>query len=149
MHATIVLLLALSAIPLTPQQDAKIKRLEDKFMAPCCYSQSIREHMSLEAEQMREEVTAMVVSGKSEQEIINYYKAKYGETILVVPDGMAGRLTFGIPVAVFVASLCLVLLALRRSTTRKAAVIAEPALNIPDEELQGIRRQIRDEIGEG
>ena len=64
--------LALSAnlTSLTPSQIATIHRLEDRLMAPCCYPQTIREHQSEVAKQMREEVTEMVSEGKSEKEII-------------------------------------------------------------------------------
>lgn len=148
MYATIALLLISFAAPLTPQQDAQVKKLEDKLMAPCCYSQTIREHMSMEAEQMREEVTAMVVSGKSDREILNYYKAKYGETILVVPDGAAGRWTFGIPIAVLLASLGLVFFVLRRSFIGKKVVVAHVLPDGLDEVTLRLQRKIRAEIGE-
>jgi cytochrome c-type biogenesis protein CcmH len=148
MYATIALLLAVSAGSITPQQDVKIKKLEDKLMAPCCYSQTIREHMSQEAEQMREEVTAMVVSGKSDKEILSYYKTKYGETILVVPDGTAGTLTYGIPITVFLASLGLVLFVLRKSVHARRPAMAQAPPAALDEETLRIRRQIRAEIGE-
>jgi len=91
----------------TPEQDKTIKQLEDTLMAPCCYSQTIRVHMSAEAEQMREEVTDMVLAGKSKAQIINFYRAKYGETILVVPDGTAGRFAFGVPAGVLLAASCM------------------------------------------
>ena len=90
-HLITIILIAGALTP-TPEQAKTIVKLEDKLMAPCCYSQTIRVHMSAEAKQMREEVTYMVIAGKCEQGIIKYYKAKYGETILVVPDGGAARL---------------------------------------------------------
>ncbi len=102
--------------PLTRDQSATIRKIEGRLMAPCCYTQTIRDHDSQVAEEMREEVTAMVVSGKSEQEIITYYRAKYGETILVVPDGMSGGLLTFTPVMFFVASTGLLLFFIRRST---------------------------------
>jgi cytochrome c-type biogenesis protein CcmH len=148
MFAAIILLMAMNASPLSQQQNAKIEKLENKLMAPCCYSQTIREHRSQEAEQMREEVTAMVVSGKSDREILDYYKTKYGETILVVPDGTAGALTYGIPIVVFVASLGLVVFALRRSFTGKRSAFAQVSPGQPDAETLRIQRQIRAEIGE-
>ena len=77
---------------LTPDQLARIRKIEGRLMAPCCYTQTIRDHDSQVAVDMRNEVTAFVASGKSEQDIITYYRTKYGETILVVPDGMSGGL---------------------------------------------------------
>jgi cytochrome c-type biogenesis protein CcmH len=149
MHIAVSLLLAVSSIPLTAGQRARIDKLENKFMAPCCYTQTIREHNSQEAEQMREEVTSMVASGKSEQEIIGYYKAKYGETILVVPDGMSGALTYLIPVGVFVLSSGFLIFAIRRSIhTKTLAMETMPSLT-SEAEWQTIRNKIRAETGEG
>ena len=119
-------------------------------MAPCCYTQNIREHMSQEAAQMREEVTQMVLAGRSDREILNYYKAKYGETILVVPDGIAGGLTFGIPVAAtLLATGILIGLAVYRTRRRPAAAVATQAEGpeaISPELLERIRRESNSEI---
>jgi cytochrome c-type biogenesis protein CcmH len=149
MHIAVSLLLALSSIPLTAGQSAKINKLENKFMAPCCYTQTIHDHNSQEAEQMREEVTFMVASGKSEQEIVSYYKAKYGETILVVPDGIAGTLTYLIPIAVFALSSGLLLFVIRRSIRTKAVAMETIPSLASEAEWQTIRNKIRAETGEG
>jgi cytochrome c-type biogenesis protein CcmH len=122
MLKSLILLAALSTISLTPSQMAKIRKIEGRLMAPCCYTQTIRDHDSQVAEEMREEVTGLVASGKSEDEIITYYRQKYGETILVVPDGAAGRLTFGIPVTVFLLASCILVFAIRKSA--RAGVLA-------------------------
>lgn len=133
---------------ITPALEARIKRLENRLMAPCCYTQTIREHQSQEAEEMREEVTAMVFAGKSEQEIISYYRSKYGETILVVPDGMSGRLLTFTPILIFVASTGLLFVYFRRSARPRPAA-TDPAQ--PEEsslEFQRFRETIRAESGE-
>jgi cytochrome c-type biogenesis protein CcmH len=134
--------------PLTHDQVAKIRKIEGRLMAPCCYTQTILEHQSQEAEQMRGEVTAFVASGKSEQEIVTYYRTKYGETILVVPDGITGRLAFGIPVAVFLAAFGLLFFAIRRSTRARVFAVAEFFLSRPEAEKLALQDKIRAEIGE-
>jgi len=100
-------------VSLTSKQIALIRKIEGRVMAPCCYTQTIRDHDGQVAVEMRAEVTALVASGKSEQEIITYYRTKYGETILVVPDGLQGRLLPGFPIAAFLASILLLLLYIR------------------------------------
>ena len=124
MHLSIALLLALTTAPLSPTQNATIRKIEGRIMAPCCYTQTILEHQSQVAEDMREEVTAMVASGKNEPEIIEYYRTKYGETILVVPDGWSGRLLTFTPVLIFFASAGLVLFLIRRSIPARVTVEA-------------------------
>ena len=134
--------------PLTRDQSATIRKIEGRLMAPCCYTQTIRDHDSQVAEEMREEVTAMVVSGKSEQEIITYYRAKYGETILVVPDGMSGGLLTFTPVMIFVASTGLLLFFIRRSTSARDVTVPQLLPNTPEAERLKIQERIRAEIGE-
>ena len=130
------LILLSSSAPLTLQQGAQVRRVEESLLAPCCYSQSVAQHMSAEAEQMRHEVTQMVASGRSEMEIINHYKALYGERILIVPDGRTGIILFALPSLISFACLGALLLFLRkmlrarrnadvRSTTEERGRVAE------------------------
>ena len=135
--------------PLTREQVTLIRKIEGRLMAPCCYTQTIRDHDSQVAAEMREEVTTMVVSGKSEQEIITYYRAKYGETILVVPDGMSGGLLTFTPVMIFVASTGLLLFFIRRSTSARDVTIPQLLVHRPEAEMLAIQEKIRTEIGEG
>lgn len=153
MRLTIALLLALITLPLaaqsiTPQQNAKIKHLERKLMAPCCYTQTISEHMSREAEQMREEVTQMVLAGKSEQEIIDYYKAKYGDIILVVPDGNSGIVLFTAPYLFLILGAIALVLLLRLAIRRRKAALQPITLHALDPQWLAMRDRIRAEIGE-
>ena len=148
MRATLALAIALSFSSLTPQQSTTVNRLEHKLMAPCCYSQTIAEHMSSEAAQMRDEVTAMVAAGKSEQEIISYYKTKYGETIVVTPDGVSGKIAFGVPVLVFALASLLLAFVLRRGTRARYGTASStlPAASASDH--SDVIRRIRSELGD-
>lgn len=144
MKALIAFLFFLNLFWQSTDQNRRIRKLEESLMAPCCYSQNIREHMSQEAAQMRDEVTQMVLAGKSDGEIFNFYKAKYGETILAVPDGVAGGLTFGIPVAASLLAtgilIGLVFYRTRRPVQAPAVQAKCPEV-IPPEILERIRRE--------
>jgi len=98
-------------------QTAQIQKVEKRLLAPCCYTQSIAEHGSDIAVQMRGEVEAMVTEGKSESEIVEHYRGIYGDRILVVPDGLTGRILFSLPVAI-AALACLVLFVCFRKMLR-------------------------------
>lgn len=133
---------------LTPQQQAQVKHLEQSLLAPCCYSQSIAQHMSGAAAQMRDEVTNMVASGMSEQEIIAHYKAVYGDQILIVPDGRTGRVLYALPVLIFVAAMGVLLLVFRKmlhGKTGPPALAGMPNLHNPQSHF---REQIERETGE-
>ena len=133
-------LLLLAIFALTLDQDRRIKKLEESLMAPCCYSQPIREHMSMEAAQMRDEVSNMVLSGRSDREILAFYESKYGKTILVVPNGMAGLLAFGIPIGVALIATVLAAFYILRSVHNRSAIrnLAAPTASEPIELAYGI-----------
>ena len=143
-------LLLFAIFALTPDQDRRITKLEDSLMAPCCYSQSIREHMSLEAAQMRDEVSNMVLAGRSDQEILAYYQSKYGKTILVVPGGMAGLLAFGVPIGVALIATGLAAFYVLWSVHKRSAIrnLAAPTASEPisAEMLKRIRSELQDDI---
>ncbi|HTQ59284.1 MAG TPA: cytochrome c-type biogenesis protein CcmH [Candidatus Solibacter sp.] len=144
----VALLLFSNALPLTLQQSAELKKVEDSLLAPCCYTQSIAVHTSPVAAQMRQEVAEMVASGKSEAEIIGHYKALYGERILIIPDGSAGVVLFVLPVAVFLVSLGILLLFLRKMRGKCTASPPGPALAEFDPAWDAIRAEIERETGE-
>ena len=133
---------------LTSQQQAQVKHLEQSLLAPCCYSQSIAQHMSGAAAQMREEVTSMVASGMSEQEIIAHYKALYGDQILIVPDGRTGKVLYALPVLIFLVAIGALSLVFRRMLPGKEnSTAVTGALNLcspRDTFREQIERETRD-----
>lgn len=141
-----VFLLLSNTVSLTPQQQAHVKHLEDSLLAPCCYSQSVAQHMSGAAAQMREEITAMVASGMTEQQIIDRYKAIYGDQILIVPDGRTGKILFSMPVVIFLSAIAILLLVLRRMLRGRSRA---PALSTPPTAPQNpFHDQIERETGD-
>jgi len=117
MFEMILVLTLVNPVSLSTAQTAQIQKVEKRLLAPCCYTQSIAEHGSDIAVQMRGEVAEMVASGESESEIVEHYRGIYGDRILIVPDGMTGRILFSLPVAI-AALACLVLFVCFRKMLR-------------------------------
>jgi cytochrome c-type biogenesis protein CcmH len=69
------------------ERQARVLKLESSLLAPCCWAESVSTHRSEVALQMREEIAAFVNAGKTDQEVRDYYKQKYGLRILVEPEG--------------------------------------------------------------
>jgi len=140
-------LLLIAVLSRTPDQNLRIRKLEGSLMAPCCYSQTIDVHMSMEAAQMRDEVSNMVLAGKSDGEILRFYRAKYGETILVVPAGRAGLVAFGVPIGVSLLALSLTVW-IARSMRKRAVYVRtfHPARvqSASPEILERIRRELQE-----
>ncbi len=94
---------------------------------------------------MRSEVTEMVMEGKSEPEIISYYKTEYGESILAVPDGRTGTVAFAIPIIVLPTAALLLFAGIRK----RVSVRPQPARRFQDgldaERLHNLYARIREE----
>ena len=135
-------------LPLTHNQVQLIRKIEGRLMAPCCYTQTIRDHDSQVALQMRDQVTAFVAAGQSEQEIVTYYRTKYGETILVVPDGLEGQFLTILPIFAFLLSVAVLVMFIRRSVSSRDKHIAQIALAGVADERADLKRRIRDELGD-
>lgn len=119
-----------------PVDDAAIRKVESRFVAPCCWQESVEVHQSQIAAQMRDEISGMMRQGKSEDEIVAFYVARYGERILWAPRGRRYFWLIVMPVVVLaIGSLLLAyyLARLRRSKPVAASTAGLPP--IPDEDL--------------
>jgi len=70
-----------------PVSDALSRKVQSRFIAPCCWQESVAVHQSPIADEMRREITEKLRQGRSEDEIIAFYAARYGERILWAPRG--------------------------------------------------------------
>ncbi len=113
------------------KQDAeKAREIEDNLIAPCCWSQPVSQHYSEVAEQIRNEVRAMVAAGKSRDEIMDYYVAKYGERILATPRAKGFNvLVYILPWASLILGAWLVIVLLKKLRAPAAAPSPSP---LPD-----------------
>lgn len=94
---------------------AKAREIEDNLIAPCCWSQTVSQHYSEVSEQIRKEVRAMVEAGKSRDEILDHYVAKYGERILAAPRARGFNvLAYVLPWAALVLGAWLLILLLKK-----------------------------------
>lgn len=102
------------ASALTPDQRSRIAKLENSLLAPCCYSEPVARHRSEVSLAMRAEIQKMVVANKSDREILDLYKNRYGLRVLVEPEGARWWWMHVVPVVAAIVGLGLVLLLLRR-----------------------------------
>lgn len=123
MLAMLVMALALSTQAATgtldTMQTKRIRAVEDSLLSPCCYGAPVSTHMSGIAAQMREEITQMVVEGKSDAEIRQVYVQRYGQQVLAEPPGAKGVILYALPVGVAFAGVFVVILFLRRALKRR------------------------------
>ena len=79
----LLLLMAGAAAPASLEEQAH--DLEGQLIAPCCWRQSVADHLSPEADRMRGEIRTLLQEGKSQEEILNFYVTQYGQAILAKP----------------------------------------------------------------
>ena len=74
---------------LTSSQEALAQRVEGELIAPCCWVQPVAVHDSQAARDIKREVRELVAQGKTEQQILDTFIARYGEKILAAPPARA------------------------------------------------------------
>jgi len=115
MIASILLGIVLAAPPaVTPQQRALVEKLEHALLAPCCYQEVVATHNSEQAKAMRAEIAAMVAAGKTEREILDYYKQRYGARILAEPEGAQWWVMNVVPIIMLAGGAIIVVRLLRK-----------------------------------
>lgn len=104
-----------AALPLLSQlredQRRRIETLQKRLLAPCCYTENVAQHRSEAADAMRAEIREMVLAGRTEREILDHYKQRYGARILSEPEGPVQVWGYAVPLAMLVFG-CLVVLRL-------------------------------------
>jgi cytochrome c-type biogenesis protein CcmH/NrfF len=78
---------------------------------------------------MRAEIDQMIGQGRSDAEILDYFKAKHGRRILVEPDGATGVWLSSVPVVLTVLGAGWVAWLLRRWSQRSAAATNPGTMN--------------------
>jgi len=69
----------------TPAQRAQFLTLTAELRCPMCQNQNIADSDAMIAHDMRRKVYSLLKQGKSEQEVIDYMKARYGDFVHYQP----------------------------------------------------------------
>jgi cytochrome c-type biogenesis protein CcmH len=118
----------LTILAAAQEREEIARRIEGELMAPCCWAEPVLQHMSPVAEEMRRDIRVMLAAGKSEQEILDFYVAKYGERILTTPPARGfNLLVYIMPWVMALAGIAAVALVLRRWLAPRPAASAAPA----------------------
>lgn len=79
--------------------DRRVRSVSMRLRCPVCQGESIQESPAELAQQMKSVVREQLAAGQSEQDVLNYFLAKYGDWILLEPraEGI-NLLVYWIPV---------------------------------------------------
>ena len=115
----------------TPEQEALFKKMTEELRCLVCQNQNLADSNAELALDLREKTYEMVKSGKSEDEIIEYMVARYGDFVLYRPPVKSSTLFLWLGPLLFLAIAIIV--ATRFVRSRQSAG-ADPELT--DEQLK-------------
>ena len=118
----LLLALAVAAGPLAgPALEREAREIETLLIAPCCWNQQVSEHQSAASDEVKKEIRELLGAGRSREEILESFVARYGKKILAEPPAEGfGRFLYAIPLVVFAASGVGLTLLVKRMSGRRA-----------------------------
>jgi cytochrome c-type biogenesis protein CcmH len=162
-HRSLLLFLAVAAIVgstwfyvflLTPHQQTLDQRVHDvasQLKCPVCQGESVADSPATLSQQMRGIIRQQLQSGKSEQEVIQYFVSRYGDRILWSPpwQGLT-LLAWLVPITLLLGGTCLLVFVLRGWQTQSAKDALEndfvESENIDENELAYYQQQLEQEL---
>lgn len=100
----------------SPQQRESFLQLTAELRCPMCQNQNIADSDAMIAHDMRRKVYSLLKQGKSEQEVIDYMKARYGDFVHYQPPVTAATLWLWLGPVLFIV-IALIVVIRRRSVT--------------------------------
>jgi cytochrome c-type biogenesis protein CcmH len=94
--------------------DDRAIRLQERLLAPCCWSETLRYHQSPLAQELRAEIDRLVEVGQDDATILRALRERYGRRILVEPGGVSGELLRVVPMVFIAGAGLVVALTIRR-----------------------------------
>lgn len=105
--------------------DRRVAALARELRCPVCQNLSVEDSPSRVAAKFRARIRELVVAGRSDDQIREYFVARYGQWILLSPPRQGiGLALWATPLVLLVAGLAVVLLVVRRWSARSRALAA-------------------------
>src|SRR5215469_6843951 len=117
-----------------------------------CQGESVADSPALLSQQMREIIRQQLQSGKSEQEVIQYFESRYGDRILWSPPWQGFTLlAWLIPIALLLGGTLLLFFVLRDWQTRSAKGLTEEnegaeLEGMDEKDVEYYRQQLEQEL---
>jgi len=130
--------------------DQRVHDVASQLKCLVCQGESVADSPATLSLQMRGVIRQQLQSGKSEQEVIQYFVSRYGDRILLSPpwQGLT-LLTWLVPIALMIGGVLLLFVVLRswQSNSDKEPIEDRAeSVNIDVKELAYYQRQIEEEL---
>jgi cytochrome c-type biogenesis protein CcmH len=140
-----------AAAPLSgPALEREAREIETLLIAPCCWNQQVSEHQSAVVEEVKKDIREQLAAGRSRQEILDAFVARYGKKILAEPPAQGfGLLVYVVPLVVFAVSGIGLTAFIKRMSGRPAAepaTAASAGAGAPAAREAEYARQLDDEL---
>ncbi len=131
--------------------DQRTQEVASQLQCPVCNGESVQDSPSALASDMRSLIRHKLAQGQSEQQVIQYFEARYGDTILESPPTQGFTLMIWLPPVLMLALGAYVVFVLGREW--RAAVSAAPVLaegeetaSLTDDERRRLRETLLREM---
>ena len=135
-----------------PQQtlDQRVHDVASQLKCLVCQGESVADSPALLSQQMRSIIRQQLQSGKSEQEVIQYFQGRYGDRILLSPPQQGFTLlAWIVPITILIGGAVLLFFILRRwQTTAKTTLrTGKPLVEDADQaDLERFEAQLAQEL---
>jgi cytochrome c-type biogenesis protein CcmH len=124
----------------------RVQELSERLRCPVCKSVSIAESPSETAVAMRQAVADQVAAGRTDEEIVDFFRARYGDWVLLDPPAQGTTLLLWLaPLAVAVGGGALVWARARRTADEPVTPLPEPARARVDDAVARMRADARED----
>ena len=130
----LVLALGLPVLAQPAPEETRLRLLEEKLRCLVCQNQTLADSPAGLADDLRRTLREQVKSGRSDQEILDFMVARYGDFVLYEPPFKATTAILWVGPFVLLA-LALLTLAVMARRRRKAATESEPELGSEERRL--------------
>ena len=130
--------------------DQRVHGVASQLKCLVCQGESVADSPALLSQQMRSIIRQQLQSGKSEQEVIQYFQGRYGDRILLSPPPQGFTLlAWIVPIAILIGGAVLLFFILRRwQTTAKTTLrTGKPRVEDADQaDLERFEAQLAQEL---
>jgi cytochrome c-type biogenesis protein CcmH len=140
---------------ITPRQqtlDQRVYDLASQLKCLVCQGESVADSPAALSQQMRGIIRQQLQSGKSEQEVIQYFESRYGDRILWSPPWQGFTLlAWLVPIALLLGGTLLLFIVLRDWQTQSAKGLAEDnggaePEDTDEKDMEYYRQQLEQEL---
>lgn len=141
---------ALLATPPQKTLDQEVQDVGSQLKCLVCQGESVADSPALLAQQMRAIIRQQLQSGKSEQDVIQYFQSRYGDRILYAPPQRGfNLLAWLVPIAMLLGGALLLFFVVRdwhKSSPPPAAEEVSELANLDETDLKRYRQQLEQEL---